>query len=82
VFLYIPHILLVQSLYLIIHKPKVTMKIEIEFKTASSNASELSQKISPILNAVKQQGLVESRSDQKSLFNLRDTSYQPLSYDR
>jgi hypothetical protein len=33
------------------------MKIEIEFKTESSNASELSQKISPILNAVKQQGL-------------------------
>ncbi len=33
------------------------MKIEIEFKTESGNASELSQKLSPILNTVQQQGL-------------------------
>jgi hypothetical protein len=33
------------------------MKIEIEFKTESNNASQLSQKLSPILNAVQQQGL-------------------------
>ena len=33
------------------------MKIEIEFKTESSNASQLSQKLTPILNAVQQQGL-------------------------
>lgn len=33
------------------------MKIEIEFKTEPSNASQLSQKLSPILNAVQQQGL-------------------------
>ena len=32
------------------------MKIEIEFKTESSNASQLSQKLTPILNAVQQQG--------------------------
>jgi flagellar hook-basal body complex protein FliE len=53
-FLYISHI---KSLYDITNKPDVRMKIEIEFKTESSNASELSQKLSPILNAVKQQGL-------------------------
>jgi hypothetical protein len=57
VFLYIPRILLIQSLYLIIDKPDVDMKIEIEFKTESSNASQLSQRLSPILNAVQQQGL-------------------------
>jgi hypothetical protein len=33
------------------------MKVEIEFKTGSGSASQISQKISPILNAVKQQGL-------------------------
>ena len=33
------------------------MKIEIEFKTESSNPSQLSQKLTPILNAVQQQGL-------------------------
>jgi hypothetical protein len=57
VLLYIPRILLIQSLYLIIDKPDVEMKIEIEFKTESSNASQLSQRLSPILNAVQQQGL-------------------------
>ncbi len=39
------------------HKLEVNMKIEIEFKTGSSNGSQLSQKLSPILNAVQQQGL-------------------------
>ncbi len=38
-------------------KPHIDMKIEIEFKTESSNASQLSQKLTPILNAVQQQGL-------------------------
>ena len=33
------------------------MKIEIEFKAGSTNASETSQKLSTILNTVKQQGL-------------------------
>ncbi len=33
------------------------MKIEIEFKTESVNASQISQKISTIINSVKQQGL-------------------------
>jgi hypothetical protein len=56
-FLYISRISLVQSLYRIIDKPGVNMKIEIEFKTESSNASQLSQRLSPILNAVQQQGL-------------------------
>ena len=56
-FLYISCISLVQSLYRIIDKPGVNMKIEIEFKTESSNASQLSQKLAPILNAVQQQGL-------------------------
>jgi flagellar hook-basal body complex protein FliE len=37
---------------------EANMKIEIEFKTDSTNGSEkLSQKLSPILNAVQQQGL-------------------------
>ena len=56
-FLYISCISLVQSLYHIIYKPGVNMKIEIEFKTESSNALQLSQKLTPILNAVQQQGL-------------------------
>ena len=56
-FLYISHISLVQSLYLIIDNLGVNMKIEIEFKTESSDASQLSQKLSPILDAVQQQGL-------------------------
>lgn len=34
------------------------MKTEIEFKTGSTDASQLSKKISPILDSVKQQGLV------------------------
>jgi hypothetical protein len=33
------------------------MKIEIEFKTDSSNTSQLSQKLTPILTTVQQQGL-------------------------
>ena len=33
------------------------MKVEIEFKTDSVNASQISQKISTIINSVKQQGL-------------------------
>ncbi|MBA3750594.1 MAG: hypothetical protein H0X03_06855, partial [Nitrosopumilus sp.] len=33
------------------------MKIEIEFKTGSVNASQISQKINTIINSVKQQGL-------------------------
>ncbi len=33
------------------------MKIEIEFKTESVNASQISQKINTIINSVKQQGL-------------------------
>ena len=33
------------------------MKIEIEFKTGSANASQIAKKISPILDSVKQQGL-------------------------
>jgi hypothetical protein len=33
------------------------MKIEIEFKTESSNVSQLSQKLPQILNAIQQQGL-------------------------
>jgi hypothetical protein len=57
VFLYISRILLIQSLYHIIEMRETNMKIEIEFKTESSNASQLSQKLSPILNAVQQQGL-------------------------
>ena len=56
-FLYISHISLVQSLYRIIDNLGVNMKIEIEFKTESSDASQLSQKLSPILDAVQQQGL-------------------------
>jgi hypothetical protein len=35
----------------------VLMKVEIEFKTDSVNASQISQKISTIINSVKQQGL-------------------------
>lgn len=46
-FLYISRISLVQSLYRIIHKACASMKIEIEFKTESSNASQLSP-ISPL----------------------------------
>ncbi len=57
VFLYISRRLLIQSLYHIIENPEINMKIEIEFKTGSSNASQLSQELSPILNAVQQQGL-------------------------
>jgi hypothetical protein len=34
------------------------MKIEIEFKTGSVDVSEISKRISPILDSVKQQGLV------------------------
>ena len=56
-FLYISRRLLVQSLYHIIEKPEINMKIEIEFKTESTDTSQLSQKLSPILNAVQQQGL-------------------------
>ena len=56
-FLYISHVSLVQSLYRIIDNPGVNMKIEIEFKTGSSDVSQLSQKLSPILDAVQQQGL-------------------------
>ncbi len=33
------------------------MKIEIEFKTESVNASQISQKLGTIINSVKQQGL-------------------------
>ena len=33
------------------------MKVEIEFKTESVNASQISQKISTIIDSVKQQGL-------------------------
>ena len=33
------------------------MKVEIEFKTDSVNASQISQKIGTIINSVKQQGL-------------------------
>ncbi len=33
------------------------MKVDIEFKTDSVNASQISQKISTIINSVKQQGL-------------------------
>ena len=33
------------------------IKVEIEFKTDSVNASQISQKISTIINSVKQQGL-------------------------
>ena len=33
------------------------MKVEVEFKTESVNASQISQKISNIINSVKQQGL-------------------------
>ncbi len=56
-FLYISHILSIQSLYHIIERHETAMKIEIEFKTDSSNTSQLSQKLTPILNAVQQQGL-------------------------
>ena len=35
----------------------ISMKIEIEFKAESVNASQVSQKLSTILNSVKQQGL-------------------------
>ena len=33
------------------------MKIEIEFKTGTVDASQITKKISPILDSVKQQGL-------------------------
>ena len=33
------------------------MKVEIEFKTESVNTSQISQKISTIIDSVKQQGL-------------------------
>ena len=33
------------------------MKVEIEFKTGSVNPSQISQKISTIINSVKEQGL-------------------------
>jgi hypothetical protein len=38
------------------NKPRTGIKVEIEFKTGSVNGSQVSQKISPILNSVKQQG--------------------------
>ena len=57
VFLYISRILLIQSLYHITEMPEINMKIEIEFKTESSDTSQLSQKLTPILSAVQQQGL-------------------------
>ena len=53
-FLYISFI---KALNDITNQFHVDMKIEIEFKTESNNASQLSQKLSPILNAVQQQGL-------------------------
>ena len=33
------------------------MKVEVEFKSGSVNVSQISQKLSTILNSVKQQGL-------------------------
>jgi hypothetical protein len=33
------------------------MKVEIEFKTGTNNATQVSQKLSPILDTVKRQGL-------------------------
>ncbi len=38
------------------NKPRTGMKVEIEFKSGSVNVSQISAKISQILNSVKQQG--------------------------
>ena len=38
------------------NKTRSDMKVEIEFKSGSVNVSQISQKISQILNSIKEQG--------------------------
>ena len=53
----IDHYTIYYNCLLTIDYIEILMKIEIEFKTGSVNASQISQKLDTIINSVKQQGL-------------------------